>query len=98
MNMLANCFRAQAEGQPPFGRSADGRNVFVSFRPSVIQFAQLVTPFLDETATSCDVLPISKGFTLSKCAANDQLQLSLSDVYTRRMRMLYGYVVEIKLS
>ena len=79
MQMLADCFRRQSPGQAPLGKSADGRFVYMSFRPTVFQQAHLMTPFLDERATAGDVLPIPRGFTLSKCAFNGQLQISLID-------------------
>ena len=98
MEMADACFRPQEPNQPPFGKSADGRNVFASFCPSVVQFAHLLTPYLDGKATVAHALPIPKGFTLSLCAANEQLQLSLSDAYARRFTRVFGYIGKIKLN
>ena len=95
--MLTECFRAQSEGQVPLGRAADGRSVYTPFRPSVVQLAHLVTPFLDEVNTEADTLPLPRGITLSLCAHNGQLQISLSATYARRFRRVYGYIAEIKL-
>ena len=33
---------------------------------------------------------------VAKCAANNQLQLVLSEAYTRRLRRVFGYIGEIK--
>ena len=62
-----------------------------------MQFSHLLTPFLDDIAKPCDVLPLPRGTTLSKCSFNGQLQISLSDTYARRFRRVYGYVADIKL-
>ena len=94
---LSEHFRAQAVGMAPLGRSADGRSVFKSFRPSVTQLSHLLTPFLDSVATAGDVLPLPRGIALALCASNNQLQLSLSPTYARRFRRVYGYIAEIKL-
>ena len=90
-------FRAQAPGQLPFGKAADRRDVFKSFRPTVVQLAHLMTPFLDKVDTAADVLPLPKGISLSLCGENDQLRISLSEVYAKRFRRAYGYIGEIKL-
>ena len=95
--MLIKCFRAQSEGQVPLGKAANGRSVYTPFRPSVAQLAPLVTPFLDEVNKEADTLPLPRGITLSKCAHNGQLQISLSSTYARRFRRVFGYIAEIKL-
>ena len=95
--MLIERSRAQSAGQVAFGKAADGRAVYTPFRPSVVQLAHLVTPFLDEVNTVADTLPLPRGVTLAKCAFNKKLQISLSEVYARRFRMVFGYIAEIKL-
>ena len=95
--MLDGCFKPQTQGQVPLGKAADGRFVYGSFKPSVVQFSHLLTPFLDGIDSPCDVLPLPRGMTLSKCDFNGQLQITLSDTYARRFRRVYGYVTEIKL-
>ena len=97
-DIAANCFRAQAPGQAPFGQAAGGLDVYAPFCPSVSQFSLMIPPFLDGKATLADVLPLSRGMSITKCEANNQLQLSLSDTFTRRMRRVYGYIGEMKLS
>ena len=97
MDYLMEMFRAQAPGQLPFGKAADRRDVFKSFRPTVVQLAHLMTPFLDKVDTAADVLPLPKGISLSLCGENDQLRISLSEVYAKRFRRAYGYIGEIKL-
>ena len=82
----------------PFGKCADGRFVYKSFRPAITQLAHLMTPFLDSVATAGDVLPLPKGMTLSLCAANEQLQISLSETFARRFRRVFGFIAEIKLN
>ena len=52
---------------------------------------------MDEVATAEDTLPLSRCITLSRCAANNQLQLSLAETFARRFRKAYGYIAEIKL-
>ena len=67
------------------------------FRPSVVQMAHLMTPFLDDKATVGDALPLPKGIQLIKCKANDQLQVMVSEVFSRRMRRVFGWIAELKL-
>ena len=97
MELLTKCFRPSAPDQLPIGKAADGRQVFAPFRPSVLQQAQLMNPFLGEKATVADAIPFPPGISMAKCKANGQLQVFLSPPYAGRMRKVYGYIGEIKL-
>ena len=98
MEKMAECFRPKDAASPVLGKSADGRNVYSPFCPSVLQLAQLVTPFLDNVATAAHLLPIPKGFVITRCEANQQLQLVLSEAYARRFGRVFGYIGAIKLN
>ena len=60
--------------------------------------ADFLTPHLDGIAGRSDILPLAPGMEILKSTANGQLQLHLSETYTRRMRYVFGYIAEIKLT
>ena len=64
----------------------------------MVQLALLLAPHLDGFEAAGDALPLPRGMTIAKCADNGQLQLVLADAYARRLRRVFGYVGEVKLS
>ena len=96
--MLSRYFTAASPQQLPLGKSADGRQVYHSFRPSAVQLALMMNPHLGGVATVADVLPLPRGMTIARNEGDRQLQLVLADCYTRHLRRVFGYVGEIKLS
>ena len=96
--MIAHCFAAAPPQKLPLGRAFGGRNVYLPFRHAVVQLVHLVTPHLDMKAGPADVFPLPRGMSIARSDVNNQLQLVLTDGYTRRMRRAYGFVGEIKLS
>ena len=95
--MFPHYFTACPPKKLPSGKCFDVRQVYHSFRPTVLQLASFLTHHPDVIDGQSDVLPLPSGTSLAKSATNSQLQLSANDAFARRMRMVYGYVAEIKL-
>ena len=84
--MIAQYFTPSAPTQMPLGKCADGREVFVPFLPSVVHLAYLPTPHRDGKAGAEDIPPLPVGMHLFKSEVNQQMQLVVSDTYSRRVR------------
>ena len=95
--MPDRCFTATSPAQKPLGVTANGQPVYHAFRPTVTQFAHLLTPFLGEVAGQHDVIPFPPGMKLVRSENKSQLQLVAGDSFVRKMRKVFGYIGEIML-
>ena len=84
---------------PPIGTSTAGQAVFASLQPTVASLALTLTPALSDAAADLKaILPLPSGLELIRSPEGRQLQLRVSPFFASKLRRIYGYVAEIRLT
>ena len=86
-----------ADTMVPLGMTANGGIVLSSFQPSVASLAIVLGPHLKRNTDISNLFPLPAGLSLKR-SDTLQLQLRLAPFFARKLKRVFGYVAEIKLT
>ena len=81
----------------PIGLTSSDIAFFDPYRPTILSLANELEQLGIYEKGANRFIPAPSGFSLATSAGDNQLQLVLSESYTRRFRRVFGYIADIQM-